>query len=276
MSLLRAAILVLAAALAVGFAVAVLHRPGGSAPSGTGPRPVSVRQSLTPRDAQFGDTVVATTDVVADRPVRLATDFAPYHVVSASRSVHRANGLEHTHVEQRLRCLELVCVPAGSGTTVRFAPLRVSYRGRSRSLAWPALRVGSRVGAADVRRAVFRVPLPAAAAPAARPAAGWTLLAFAAALAVGGAALLVGLWLPRRPARRPETPPLERALAEATASAGSDAGSRRRALEALARELEPLDAPLSAESRVLAWAPGDPRPDAIVELTGRVREAVAS
>lgn len=275
MSLLRGAILAVAAALAVGFAVAALHRPHGSAPPRAGAEPVSVQLSLTPRDAQFGDTVVATTDVVADRPVRLSTDFAPYHVVSVSRRVRRANGLTRTHVEQRLRCLRPACVPAGSSATVRFEPLRVSYGGGSHALAWPALRVASRVGAADMRAARFRVPLPVAAVPAARTGTGWALLALAGTLAVGGAALLLWLWLPRRPARGPETPPLERALAEATAAAASDAGRRRRALDALARELEPLDAPLSAESRVLAWAPGDPRPDAIVELTSRVREEVA-
>ena len=96
-------------------------------------------------------------------------------------------------------------------------------------------------------------------------------------LALGGAALLLRLWAPR-PAgpRRRQGTRLERLLGElAAAAANGDAGRRRRALESLARELELLDGSLSAESRVLAWAPQDPQPAAISALTGRVRAAVA-
>jgi hypothetical protein len=272
---LRLAILALAAALAAGFVVAALHRPGGKTAARLGSQQVSVRQTLSPRSAQFGDTVVATTDVLAREPVRLSAGFAPYRVVSTRRTVSRSGGVRLTHVTQRLRCLEPACVPAGSGTTFRFAPLRVSYGDGSRAFAWPALHVSSRVGAADVRRAVLRVPAPAPVLHPARHAFGWGLLVLAAALAAGGAALLLRLWLPPLRARRHEAPPLERALVEARASAADEPGRRRRALEALARELEPLDAPLSAESRVLAWAPPDPEPGAIEELTGRVQEALA-
>jgi hypothetical protein len=251
MKAVRVAILVLVAGLAAGFVVALLHRPGAKTTARLGAQKVSVRQTLSPRSAQFGDTVVATTDVLARGSVRL------------------------THVTQRLRCLEPACVPAGSGTTVRFAPLQVSYGGGSRTFAWPALHVSSRVGGADIRRAVLRVPAPAPVLHPARRAFGWGLIVLAAALATGGAALLLRLWLPPLRARRQMVPPLERALVEARASAAEDPGQRRRALEALARELEPLDAPLSAESRVLAWAPPDPEPAAIAELTGRVQEALA-
>jgi hypothetical protein len=260
--------------LGAGFVVAILHRPAHG-PAEAGRSGVSVRQTLTPQDAQFGDTVVATTDVVADRPVRLSADFAPYHVVSKTRTVQGADGATRTHVVQRLRCLAPACVPRSAATTVRFAPLRVTYPGGSRSVQWPTLRVSSRVGAADIRRAVFRVPRPLPSIQSPRPWLGWGLLVLGAALAAGGAALVLRLWLPRRPVRPPEVAPLELALAEAAASVDAEPGRRRRALESLARELEPLDAPLSAESRVLAWAPPDPEPDAIAELAGRVREAVA-
>jgi hypothetical protein len=64
-------------------------------------------------------------------------------------------------------------------------------------------------------------------------------------------------------------------LSELTASSSNgDSGRRRRALEMLARELEPLDQSLSAESRVLAWGPEEPRPQAISDLTARVRKEV--
>jgi hypothetical protein len=275
MKAVRVAILVLVAGLAAGFVVALLHRPGAKTTARLGAQKVSVRQTLSPRSAQFGDTVVATTDVLARGSVRLSSDFAPYRVVSTKRTVSSSGSVRLTHVTQRLRCLEPACVPAGSGTTVRFAPLQVSYGGGSRTFAWPALHVSSRVGGADIRRAVLRVPAPAPVLHPARRAFGWGLIVLAAALATGGAALLLRLWLPPLRARRQMVPPLERALVEARASAAEDPGQRRRALEALARELEPLDAPLSAESRVLAWAPPDPEPAAIAELTGRVQEALA-
>jgi hypothetical protein len=153
--------------------------------------------------------------------------------------------------------------------------LRVAYRGGSRVLAWPPLRVDSRVGPVDIQRAVLRAPQPGPVVHAARRVAGWSLLALAVVLATGGAALLLRLWLPGRPVRSREPPPLELALAEATASAAGGPVRRRRALDALARELEPLDPPLSAESRVLAWAPPDPAADAIIDLAARVRKALA-
>jgi hypothetical protein len=68
---------------------------------------------------------------------------------------------------------------------------------------------------------------------------------------------------------------LERILDELTSSLmNGDSGRRRRTLEQLARELEPLDEPLSFESHVLAWAPHDPEPAAIADLAQRVRTVV--
>jgi hypothetical protein len=103
------------------------------------------------------------------------------------------------------------------------------------------------------------------------------LLALSAVLGLGGAALLLRLWLPRpSTARRRHGTRLERLLGElAAAAANGDTGRRRRALESLAGELEALDGSLSAESRVLAWAPQDPHPAVISALAGRVRAAVA-
>ena len=64
---------------------------------------------------------------------------------------------------------------------------------------------------------------------------------------------LVGLR--RLELRRRAPTPLDRALGE-LATANGDSGRRRRALEQLAREIEPIDPGLSAESRVLAWGGG--------------------
>ena len=276
--------LALLAALAAGFVVALLHRPAGTTVR-PGPRPVSVRASLSPREPQFGDAVTASADVVVDphrldpRSVAVATGFAPFRVVSTTRTLESAGGLSVIHVQWRLRCLEVACVPPGGSKTFRFAPLRLSYGRRRLTSSWPALRVGSRVAAADLRRPVLDVPQPKPVLSDYRlppRATGWTLLALAALLALGGAALLLRAALHGAgPARRREAPPFETILHElAAASSNGDTGRRRRALEELARELEPLDAPLSAESRVLAWAPPDPGADAIAELASRVRGVV--
>ena len=78
-------------------------------------------------------------------------------------------------------------------------------------------------------------------------------------------------------ARRRGPTPLERILLELEASGSNgDSGRRRVALEQLARELGALDPELSRESRVLAWAPSDPPPDAIDELARRARAVVTS
>jgi hypothetical protein len=125
---------------------------------------------------------------------------------------------------------------------------------------------------------VLRVPAPVAAAAEYRvspTATGYVLLVVAGLLAASGVFLLLRVGLRRvAPARR-AVPPLERVLAElAASSANGDSGRRRRALEELARELEPLDAPLSAESRVLAWGPDEPQADTVSDLASRVRKEV--
>jgi len=285
--LLQFGALALLVALAIGFALALAHRPAGGHID-LGGRPVSVRQELTPRDPQFGDTVVATIDVFADPSrvdagsMQVRTHFEPYVVASTSRSVRSTGGVSVTHVESRLRCLGLPCVPSGSVTAFHFDPVRISYRedagNRTVTSAWPTLRVHSRVTKADLARPVLQVPAPVAAPARYRlpPAAtGYALLALAGLLAAGGAALLIGVGLRQMAPGRRRVSPLERVLGELAASCSNgDSGRRRLALEDLARELEPLDEPLCVESRVLAWGPGEPQAEAISDLTSRVRTAV--
>jgi uncharacterized protein (DUF58 family) len=135
--------------------------------------------------------------------------------------------------------------------------------------------VHTRVSASDVKQPFLRVgPAQPSQTQYRLPpeAIGYTLLALAALLALGGGALALRVafgagWVPRRSGAAP----LERILRElAGASSNGDSGRRRRALEDLARELEPVNEPLSVESRVLAWAPQDPPPEAIADLTSRV------
>jgi hypothetical protein len=275
--------LVFLAALVIGLVLALRTSPRGQ--QARPAEPVSVVQTLSPREPQFGDPVVATVDVVVDPrrvdpgSVRVTTGFAPYRVAASSRTTHRDGGTSVTRFESRLRCLDAACVPPGAASTVRFAAVRVSYREGSRrrslALAWPALHVHSRVTRADLRHPLLHVPPPQVHADYRLPprATGYALLALAALLGVGGCALLLLVALRRLEPRRRAPTPLDRLLRE-LATPNGDSGRRRRALEQLARELEPVDPGLSVESRVLAWGPGDPPPDAVADLAGRAQTAV--
>ena len=285
--LLPLAALVVLAALVLGLVLALRHEPGGRQARLDG-RPVSAVGTLSPREPQFGDTVVATVDVFVDSrrvdpdTVRVTTGFTPYQVTASTRMVRSDEGVSITHLERRLRCLGVACVPPGTASTVRFEPVRVSYREgsqpRSLAVAWPVLHVHSRVALADLRHPLLRVPPPHAASDYRLPPrpTGYALLALAALLALGGSTLLLLVGLRRfAPVRRGTNTPLERILVElAAASSNGDSGRRRRALEQLARELEPLDPGLSVESRVLAWGPEDPKVDAVADLAGRAQTAV--
>ena len=204
---------------------------------------------------------------------------APYRVVASTRTVDSSRGVSIARIDDRLRCLDLACVPPGDNGAFRFPAVRVSYPGatppsrgprctctraspRTTSLH-PAVRVG---GPSRSRTTGCR-----------RGATGYALLAAALALALAGVTLLLRVGLRRLEARRPAGSPLERILGElAAASSNGDSGRRRRALEELARELRPLDEPLSRESRVLAWAEPEPQRDEIVELASRVRAVVSA
>lgn len=285
---LSLASLALLAGLAAVVLFAALHRPGGTSVH-PGSQALSVRTWLSPQDPQFGDTVVARAEVLVDPrrvdpgSVRLRADFAPYRVVSGRRTVGSSGGYVVVAVTQALHCLTAACVPRGASEAYRFPPLRVVYRdaagARTAAAAWPVLRVGSRVAAADLARPVLRVPdIPPPGGYRLPPGiTGYGLLALAALLALAGGGLVlragVGRYLPG--VRRQE-PLLERILGElAAAAANGDTARRRRALEQLARELEQVDGTLSSDSRVLAWGRDDPRAEAIAELTRRVRAAEA-
>ena len=266
------AALALLAGLVAALVVALVHEPAGTRSD----RAVSVRTELTPQEAQFGDTVVATVDVSGTDPssVRVRSDFAPYAVVSTVR--HAGDG--SVRIVRRLRCLEVSCVPGKAVKTFRFGPARVSYGGGSTTRKWPALRVHSLITKADAAAPVLRVPAPVAAPVEYRvspDATGYVLLALAGLLGAAGVFLLLKVGLRRVTPTRRRVPPLDQVLGElAAASSNGDSGRRRRALEELAQQLETVDQPLSAESRVLAWGPEEPKPEAISDLTSRVRKDV--
>ena len=255
---------------------------GGGARAGQ----ATVVKSLAPEDPQFGDTVTATIDVFVDlRRVDLrSVTVDGLHALSrrlqqASRCTEGSVGI--VHVEHLLRCLDASCVPAADRATVQFTPLLVGYRSGSRSkMLGPAgpscscMRacaerseeaVPPRRRSAGIRQG-YRLPPKRRRSSCSRSRLSSPQAAerCSSARPAGASA-----------ARRRRDAPLERILRElAAVSSNGDSGRRRRALEELARELEPLDGPLSAESRVLAWAPTDPKQETIAELTGRVAAAV--
>ncbi len=274
--------LVLTAGLAAVFVVAVLHRPGQSTVRLAG-GPVATLRTLTPTDPQFGDTVVATVEVFVDpgrvdpRLVRLHASFAPFTVTSSARSVHRKGSLSIVRVVDRLDCLAAACLPKGEAATFGFPDVRVAYPGGTLVADWPALRVHARMQAADVRHPMLRVGAPQAHPSYRLPpgVTGWTLLAVALVGALAGLGLLARAVLPSLAFTRRRGTSLERILRElSNGSANGDVGRRRGALEQLAHELEPLDEPLSFESRVLAWAPHEPEPETISDLVRRAHAVV--
>jgi hypothetical protein len=283
---LSIAALVALLVLAAGFVAAVVHRPAREPVRLVG-RPAAVHVSLSPQDPQFGDTVVATLDIFTDsrrvdpRSVHVASSFAPYLAAATRRTVESAGGVTITRIQSRLRCLEVACVPPGDSAAIRFPTARVTYSDEGRDgvlpARWPALRVHSRLAQADVLHPRVRISAPAASGAGYRlppRATGYALLGLAALLAAAGATLLA--WVAfRRREPRPGGSSLDRVLRElAAASHNGDTGRRRRALEQLALELEPVDRELSLESRVLAWSAQDPPPEAVFELASRVRTAV--
>jgi hypothetical protein len=104
------------------------------------------------------------------------------------------------------------------------------------------------------------------------------LLVLAALVLLAPAGLLARrAYLERRaaaaPEPEPELEPLERALRLVEWSQDRrDGEDRRRALEALAEELETVESPLADDARALAWSPGSPSPQGATLLVARVRE----
>jgi hypothetical protein len=275
------------------------------------PRAVSARTSFTPNIHLFAEPVVARLDVIVGDDsidpagIRVKPDFRPYEVVgNVAREQESFGGLTRLRYRFTLRCLLIECIPAvlqstageaesgrGDRVTFRFKPAQVLYDDSGaeprllRSAPWPPLEAVSRINASAIPRYgfVFRstfTPLPEITYHASPTVLGAGLLGGAFALLV----LPVGLvarWLrsrrPPSPEPQPELPRLERALLLVEwARAHEDGADRRRALEALAVELDVLArAPLAERARALAWSSASPSPVAGDELVTSVRESDA-
>jgi hypothetical protein len=257
-------------ALAAPAAAAQTPLPGG--------RAIVVNAGLTPSTHLFGDSIVATVDVVVDPvefdPERLHVRirFAPYEPVGGVATTRRDVGrLVHLHYVATLRCLHIGCLAPriesilgeqeegrGERHAIVLPPVAVTHEegGRQTPLLarqFPVAQVVSRLSPANAQgldpdarpgsEGAFSASLaPPARTYRVRPAVLAGVALAAAVLLALFPAVLVGAALRRRwLARRLRGPlsPLERALALVEWSADhGDVEDRRKALEALAAVLE--------------------------------------
>lgn len=243
-----------------------------------GGRAIVVTAGLTPSTHLFGDSIVATVDVVVDPaefdPERLHVRlrFAPYEPVGSVTTNRRDVGrLVHLHYEATLRCLHIGCLAPriesilgaqeegrGERHAIVLPPVAVTYEegGRQTPLLarrFPVAQVVSRLNPANAQgldpdaRPGSEGAFAASLAPPertyrVRPAVLAGLALGAAALLALFPAVLVGAAQRRRWLERHRPGPLspvERALALVDWSAErGDIEDRRKALEALAAVLE--------------------------------------
>lgn len=270
---MSARVLVAAAAAAL-----VLAAPAAAQTPLPGGRAIVVTAGLTPSTHLFGDSIVATVDVVVDPaefdPERLGVRlrFAPYEPIGGVATTRRDVGrLVHLHYEATLRCLHIGCLAPRIGTVlggqeegrgerhaIVLPPVAVTYEegGRQAPLLarrFPVAQVVSRLSPARVEgldpdarpgsEGAFAAGLvPPERTYRVRPAVLAGLAFGAAAIFALVPVLLVGGVLRRRwqaRYRRWPLSPVERALALVDWSAArGEADDRRKALEALAAVLE--------------------------------------
>jgi hypothetical protein len=271
----RRALLALAAVAAIPAALLIAFVPRG----GGMPVPKRLGVSVTPLDARFGDKVTARVETPFDAAkAHVTARFAPFTVIAKRRE-------RHAYVFT-LQCLTARCLTYGSKVDFRFAPVVVSYRGKTRLLAWPIMTAGSRLTRRDVqtprlRPTKLKPPKPSFGVQP--DLLGWSMLAVATMLVVG-----TGGWGTRQLSRRrpqlalADAPrPLDRdvtalqlALEHVAQALPLDPPARRKALDELAAALEDLGSGLAAQVRWLAWSEAAPERWTMKELADRAaREA---
>ncbi|MGZ4398895.1 MAG: hypothetical protein ACXVZP_07090 [Gaiellaceae bacterium] len=268
--------------------LALAWRPGTRSPDLLRD-PLTVRQTLTPTTALFGDRIEAEVDVYSDAAqidpgsVQLEPDFGPYAIAATSVERARQGAVSLLRTRFSLDCLTPVCIPPPKqGRLFHFAQLRVVYRQKGTPLQlvepWPALQVYSRLPRSTSPTPKLADEPPAfGTGTAASPTLLRVVLALlAAALALAGAALVVAGFWPRffyslRRWRR--LSPLDQALTQLDAATRiEDEAVRRRVLDQLANRLREADLPsLERESRALAWGSAAPEADGIELLRERIR-----
>jgi hypothetical protein len=232
----------------------------------------TVSTSITPRAPLFGDQVVARIGL--PRGATVAASFKPYTV----RSVERRGGT----TTYRLECLSSACVPGKNGLRLVRLPSAVVRlaTGPPVAIAWPVLRIGSRLSPGDTQRPTFRADLspPRASSRLNPDTVGWGLTSGAGILLLAAAG-----WTARRvrpstqlrlvPDLEPALSPLDDALAAVERALAGPVERRRAVLDRLALVVEAPD--LAERAQALAWSPEPPSPPAMQLLAGEVRRRAA-
>jgi hypothetical protein len=277
----------LATAALVACAVAAL--PAAARTTASTPA-LTVRAWIQPQPARFGEHVQARVEVLADSrrvqpgSVVVVPGLAPLVVLGSQRASEGAAGVARVVVRLEAVCDADACLPLKGARQVRPGAVLVRARGRDGAAltaraTWPALRVVTRLTAADLGPAEppFRVPSQALA-PTFRVAPHRlevVLFAVAALLAVTALAL-VGSALSRRRRRERQPAPLTvaDAIAAVRAAAAESTPRRREALERLARMLGPAadDGP-GATARALAWGRPAPAPEAMEAVAAAAEQS---
>jgi hypothetical protein len=261
----RALPIVLGAAAVAGLLVAVWP-DGGRAPEG------GISAILYPRAPLFGDQVVAR--IAAPAGATVDAGFAPYTVRSRT-----LRGGTRTY---RLECLSLACLPGKNGLRLVRLPSAVVRlpTGAPVAIAWPTLRVGSRLDPGDAQRPVFRADLtpPHPSSRLDPDTVGWGLASGAGVLLIAAAGWTARRTRPRTmlqlvPDLEPELSPLEDALAALEQALGGPVERRRAALDSLALAVD--DPELAARVQALAWSPEPPATPAMRQVAEEARRRAA-
>jgi hypothetical protein len=261
----RALPVVLGAAAVAGLLVAVWPG-GGGAPDRT------ISASISPRAPLFGDQVVA--QIAAPAGATVDAGFAPYTV----RKRTRRDGT----LTYRLECLSPACLPGQNGVRLVRLPSAIVrlQTGPPVAIAWPTLRVGSRLDPGDVRHPTFRVDLtpPHPSSTLDPNSVGWGLASGAGILLIAAAGWTARRVRPRPalqlvPDLEPVLSPLEDALAAVEQALRGQAGVRRAALDRLALAVD--DEELAARVQALAWSPRAPASSEMQRIAEEARRRAA-
>ena len=273
---------------AAAVAAVLLVGHDAQAPSPRPAAPLTVRATITPPVAGFGDRLVARIAVLVDpkrvdsRHVRVLENLAPLTPVAPLRARRSAGAVV---VELPVSCLASPCTSDSGTRSVALPPVRIEALARTGGILraqanWPALQVRGRVLSSelDVRQAPhFRanLSLPRVSYGIAPSTLAALLDAAAVVLALAGVALAA--WRALDWARRPREAhrdELARALELARESRLRPPADRRRALGLVARLLGDRHEPLSSPASDLAWSRNQPSREELADLVERVSREV--
>ena len=241
----------------------------------------SISAAVRPSSPLFGDTFayvirVTTPEASADA-ARIVSDVAPFTRLAPAH-VTRAvsNGVATITVTETVACLAVGCLPPKAGASVTLPAARVTANGAAVTAEPVAVRVGSRVTAAEVkaRNPAFSRPtsLPAPTTSFDPALAAVGLAALGVALVVVGLIVLLAPLRRRDGARAAEVlDPVERAARLLRESAGRDAPDRRRAAALASRVAE--EQRLANDAATVAWSRPEPGPPDATTLADRLEQA---